>query len=218
MHAIAEWSIVDTSMSIVFVTLLGNNPGPAAAIYASIGSGAKKAAFGAIAESSITDLTVLDLFGAISKRYASLADERHRLAHWVWGHASYIPDGVLLCDPRTIMGNELEWKVFNEAIKRGEKINQPPPPSSMDKILVYEESDFARLSKCFSEFNSHIKAFNSLLSLQSRTDGKARLRVDQLRQKLLNVPEFGKVVDQLRRDRKNKQAAQKSRPPKRPPS
>jgi hypothetical protein len=122
MHAIAEWSIVDTSMSIVFVTLLGNNPGPAAAIYASIGSGAKKAAFGAIAESSITDLTVLDLFGAISKRYASLADERHRLAHWVWGHASYIPDGVLLCDPRTIMGNELEWKVFNEAIKRGEKL------------------------------------------------------------------------------------------------
>jgi hypothetical protein len=211
MQVLAEWSILEHWMGTVFVKMLGANPGPAAAMYASLtGAAAQKAAFRAVAEWSIKDETQADVFEAVLARFTSLAKERNRLAHWVWGHSPDILDGVILADPKSLLEDEVDREQTMQAFRSGEKVSLTNE-LKVDDILVYKRIDFERLSADVQKLMGQVMEFRFVLS-----DHPAN-RDGQLLQRLLDVPEILEVVNRLRQRRKNDREAQQQQPEK-PPS
>lgn len=103
MKVIAEWSLLESFMTGVFVHMLGSNPTPALAIYTALsGSVSRGAAFKAVAKEAHLSTEEDEILDAILSLYKTAGRERNRIAHWVWGHSPEIPDGVLLCDQQVM--------------------------------------------------------------------------------------------------------------------
>ena len=103
MNVIAEWSILENFMSGLFVTMLGANPGPAIAIYSALTSAAaQRDALRAVA-SNVMSPDELDVFDAILSLFTSAAKDRNKIAHWIWGYSTDLPDAVLLGDPKAML-------------------------------------------------------------------------------------------------------------------
>ena len=140
MHVIAEWSILESFLSSLFVQMLGANPGPAAAIYASLtGSNAQKDSLRAVGE-TVMSPDEQDVFEALLSLTTAAAKDRARIAHHVWGHSPELPDAVLLGDPKGLM-------IFNAAVREYTRnLEGEVPVFPRDKILVYRKDDFVALS------------------------------------------------------------------------
>ena len=113
-EAIASWSNVENFMLKMFLQLLGGNESVATNIYLALeNQAAKTAAINAAAEAVLSEkpneLTVLKAIIAISKTNEK---SRNKLAHWTWGDSPNIPDGLLLINPRSSVGNLEHSDVF----------------------------------------------------------------------------------------------------------
>lgn len=206
MLAISKWSSAESMMLQVFITMLGQNPGPAAAMYGSlIGAAAQRAAFKALARATLKEQDLLDICDALWERHTTLSIHRNKLAHWLWGYATHVPDGVLLCDPQIFMRWELAGKEASEAISRGEAVASPPFPA--DEIYVYEEHEFRRMSDEMAEFALLARAFSKLIFLHRRADEKAVRAVEQLRQQLLTQPHIQESVSRMLKRRQSAKEA-----------
>lgn len=131
MEAIASWSNVENFMLKMFLQLLGGDESVATNIYLALeNQAAKTAAINAAAEAVLNEkpneLAILKAIIAISKTNEK---SRNKLAHWTWGDSPNIPDGLLLINPRSSVGN-LEYSDifvykeldFNSIIEANDKL------------------------------------------------------------------------------------------------
>lgn len=100
MKLISDWSKAESMLSNVFVSLLGANPGPAAAIYMSLRSNnVQKDAFRAVVEDMLPDEDAALFFRAF-ELYEACAKTRNRLAHHLWATDARLPNHLILVEPR----------------------------------------------------------------------------------------------------------------------
>jgi hypothetical protein len=105
-EAIASWANVESFMLGLFVELLGGDKSVASNIFMSLeNQAAKNAAIGAAAKTVLNEGSAEYLvFKAIIAISKTNEKSRNKLAHWTWGDSPSIPDGLLLIDPRTTIG------------------------------------------------------------------------------------------------------------------
>ena len=106
-EAIASWSNVENFMLKMFTELFGGHESLATDIYLSLeNQSAKTASINAAANNVLKEkpeeLAVLKAIISISKTNEK---SRNKLAHWTWGDSPNIPDGVLLINPKSSIGN-----------------------------------------------------------------------------------------------------------------
>lgn len=124
MECIATWSHVENFMFDFYADLAGGVKTDAAAIYFALtGATPKREVVATLAKRKL-DPSRLELFGALTKLAKAGQKERDRLAHWIWGTASGLPNALLLADPR------------DEA-------------HSSETILVYTQQDFDTIRRQF---------------------------------------------------------------------
>jgi hypothetical protein len=218
MNVIAEYSILDAFFRSLFLQFLGNNPRPAAAIYASINSDAgKQDAFRAVSKSLSPD--ELDILEALFFLQKKCAKARNRLAHWTWGHASELPEAFLLVDPDSHAQNTITSSEEQTIRKRHmlarmlqREIDDPPipyvpPRIPLDGILVYDRKDLAEASAKIQRLIGLVVQFRFIV-MKSPV-----IPVDEppLAQ-LLAEPEIRTFVDRQIENRKRSQAAQQQQP------
>lgn len=145
MECIATWSHVENFMFDFYADLAGGVKSDAAAIYFAIsGAGPKQEIARTLAKRRL-DPPNLELFGALTKLAKSGQKERDRLAHWIWGTASGLPNALLLADPR------------DEA-------------HSSETILVYTQQDFDTIRCQFERLATLY--FNFRLVVRDRDQGR----------------------------------------------
>ncbi len=212
MNVIWEWSILESYLGWLFVTMLGSNPAPGAAIYSSLTStAAQKSAFRSLASFALMG-DEIDIFEAILDLFSTAAKSRNKIAHWVWGYSPQILDGLLLCNPRDVMAYQTAVEQYHsknqeivarkldkgkQAIAReGNKFPRWP----MNIVFVFYAKDFENMSKDIQRLTKFVMEFRLTLKKEDseNRDGK-RL------QRLLSEPEVGALVTRLREDRKNAQ-------------
>jgi hypothetical protein len=114
MEALVSWCNVEGFMLQLFVELFGGHGALAVEVFLSLqNQSAKSAAIDAAAQkvlgARVDELRVLRAILAIAKTNEK---ERNKLAHWTWGDSPEIPDGLLLVDPRAIIGDYDRASVF----------------------------------------------------------------------------------------------------------
>ena len=100
-------------------------------------------------------------------RVADIAQaDRHKLAHWIWGHCPELPNALLLADPKAVRAQTIELtrmldkrkdslvyvlSVDDEERKQDEvRISQLYAPDK-SAIFVYEDGDFHRSTRDLGE-------------------------------------------------------------------
>lgn len=230
MNVIAEWSVVEARMLSTFIIMLGANARLGTAIYTSlVGEAARRATVRAVAQIAL-DKQQLEIFEAILSLYSSYAKERHKLAHWVWGSALNLPDGVLLRNPNDGLEIEIETTEYmaasdryseqvrqfaedsrNRRIAANAPLPQPPkrPHRSFDEtvavatkdIFVYTARDFEQTSDRIQRLITHIVDFGFVI-MRHPADEEG-----QLTRRLSNAPEIRAILDRPSRRRKTAQEA-----------
>lgn len=209
MKVIAEWSLLESFVQGFFVTMLGANPRPAARIYASL-KGAQKDALRALADLALVSQDEKDVFATILKLRDTAGRLRDRIAHGVWGHASGVPDGVLLCDPAVAMERAVTVKEYSDAFLKshvsvapgvGPSDRAPPPEMPkllLDQIFVWYERDFVNASAQMQQLMDYVTRFRFVLMRDHPVNRDGR----ELQQ-LLSQPPILEHVSRLRKGRKN---------------
>ena len=194
MSVIAGWSILESFVSSFFVDLLGANPAPAAAIYSVIRSeAAQKDALRAVAGTRLSDVE-MDLLEAVFSVFDSAAKGRNKVAHWVWGYANEIADGVLLCNPRDFMQLQLDERDGSVDLSRQWR----------EKIYVFDKADFESMARDIN------RAMDFVVRLRFLIDrGHPWNRGDELFVELCNEPEIQRFLTNLSERRKKSLEAQK---------
>lgn len=154
MSVIAEWAILEHWINYLFIQLLGSSAEIGSAIFTSLSGGnARRAALNAVAKISLS-IEEYELYIVIMQIAAGVRDERNKIAHWVWGHAPKIPDGVLLIDPIKLVKYDVEAKIY--ATKNP---HEPPLLYPVNDIFVYYEKDFVDVSKRINRCMHFVRDF-----------------------------------------------------------
>lgn len=105
-EAIASWANVENFMLKLFVEMFGGNESLATNIYLALeNQAAKNAAISAAAKTTLgEDSREYSVFKAIISLSKTNEKSRNKLVHWTWGDSPNIPDGLLLIDPLTTIG------------------------------------------------------------------------------------------------------------------
>jgi hypothetical protein len=87
------------------------------------------------------------LYSAVLKITKPSRDRRHDYAHNLWGFASFLPDALLLVDPRDSVRGDIQtvkyWTKWHEVGPNG-TIDDELPELDLSKVFVYREGDIDR--------------------------------------------------------------------------
>lgn len=218
MNVVAEWSILESFFSDLFMQMLGANPRPAAAMYYALsGEASKKAALRAIAQ-TVLSMEEQDVFEAILSLFTSVAKDRNKIAHWIWGYSSDLPDAVLLWDPAAKANWDIAYHEYQHASERfvrdGREGKQPdsatdptPPKFSTDGIYIFRARDFSDISSRVQRLMGFVTSFRFVLmrSHPVNEDGEVFAQ-------LSSEPEVRAFLDRLDQRRKTAQATHQQPP------
>jgi len=103
-HIVALSSQVDHELSLLLVHVLGANATPALAMFDEFDSQKQQMRLlRAAARAELGDKTKrYRVFDAVLRAVMAAQSDRHKLAHWIWGHSPDIPNVLLLADPKAL--------------------------------------------------------------------------------------------------------------------
>lgn len=215
MNVIAEWSILESFVMSLFVQMIGDNPKPASAMFASLKSDtAKRDCLRAVANSTLETQQKKDVFEAILKAIKSASKHRNKIVHWIWGYSKDFPDAVLLMRPEDKVRQnvaDLEHKAVMDKYYQNVLANmlqkkKPPnhPGFSDQGIFIFEKKDFIEASKLIQRAMYLVVTFRFVLMPNHPAN-----QDDKLLKRLLNEPEIRTFLARLKQRRKNNQKAEK---------
>lgn len=147
MNLIAEWSLLEGFINGMFAQLLGANPGPSAAIFATIRSPqGQRDAMRAVVDAALADQAERDIIFAMLSVYDAASGLRNRVAHWVWGHAYDLPNAVLLANPTAYADFQSRIASWSLSAREDPMKASPPPALDYRQVFAYEQSDFDEAS------------------------------------------------------------------------
>ena len=130
MSAVSRFSDVEFGVKSLYLSMLGSNPGPAAATFSVLrNSRAQEDALFAVAED--LDADGKNYLTAFWKVYKSVGKRRDQLAHHIWAVEEQFPNDVALAEPNMMSKFEIAHKnLRQDGIKRIEEVE------SVQKILT----------------------------------------------------------------------------------
>jgi len=157
MRVISVCSFIDQQLSAIMANFIkADFETVTAMLLALSGAEGRRAAMNAAAQTALSKDDYC-LYTAVLKATTPPRNQRNKYAHHLWGTANYIPDGLLLIDPRYAARCDAkfaaELKAYREALAA--RRTQPPPLAPMPehpthdffdytRILVYRETDIDR--------------------------------------------------------------------------
>lgn len=147
---VAAAATVDGSFARMFVHLLHAEPRAAASMYLSVQADTTREAMLAAAAEAVLSEAENELFVALRAVARSSLKLRHKVAHWVWGWSTDVPDALLMCDPKEYVPLNaalVEFdRQFNNAKSTPEVLDliRDMPKISRDKIFVVRAADLQR--------------------------------------------------------------------------
>lgn len=195
MSIMSDWSLLEGAMSSLFVNMLGANPIPGTAMYASLTStAAQKSALRAVATASLST-NRQDVFEAILTHFGSVAKERNKIAHWLWGTSPDIPDAVLLTNPSSL--TEYTAQMFDH-LHEG---REPRFTFPEEEIYVWRKQDFLEVTRRLHQVMEYIRLFDIAISPPRQFSVDSN---EQALRKLQLEPEIRQaLLRQQKRQKKN---------------
>jgi hypothetical protein len=169
-EAIASWSRVEGFMLNLFIELFGGDGALAATVFLALeADGPKGAAIRAAAEKLDGDKR--NLLSAILAIAKTNKKARDKLCHWLWGESPNLPDALLLVDPRSTIGMDLD----------------------RSKVYVYREQDFLAIINANDRLAAYGGEFMFLIADPETTkDSPVFVQLSE-------VPEIRERLDHLNR-------------------
>lgn len=196
MNVVAEWSLLEGFINGLFATLLGGDDGRATAIFSTIRSQqGQRDAINAAVNLSLQDQDERDIVTAVMSVYEKASKTRNKIAHWVWGHSSNLPEAVLLADPVAMAAFQAEIIAFTQNVRSGAKL-QERPQLDKSRIFAYFANDFDDASK----------RIQRSIGLTARARNALSARTDSGAQELLQLssePEIRTELERLNKGRQN---------------
>ncbi len=185
MTVITHYVNLEVTLTNVFLSLLGAEPGPAVAMLTAIkNNNVRNEAFRAVAE-TVLSREKLELLNAVLAKCETADKERNRIAHWVWATEEKLPDAVILIDPR-------KYAAFQQKIKitfAMETISTEDASSLQQELrnaaLVYRKQDF---ETAYNHIQRAISLSIALMIYVKQPDGNPEGA--KARQMLLDAPEI----------------------------
>ncbi len=216
---IAAWASLESRQNRLLVTMLGAHAKPAVAMYrALLSTSAQYSVFRAAADVLLSP-DERDVFEVILKLTNSVAKERHKIAHWIWGYSSAVPDALILCNPtetiesalreddmeqqRRAMFEELtrlDPAEFEQLRLSGEleaRSKELVKTISYDKMFVYKKENFDKIEADIQRISQYYQRFYFIL-LRSHPANAG----DKLFHRLSTEPEIRAELDRLYKRRK----------------
>jgi len=198
-QAISLWSLVDHTIGLILVDILGANATPAIAMFVALPSTAQQKALTAAAE-TVLDKPKMLLFNILIKIYKKRKDQRNIFAHWIWIYCELAHDHLVLVDPKRLV----EGHAFVNAL-RHQQVSNPVSfrfsfPFS-DEWMCYSEIE---LQQIVDQFKDALKIFQFFHALVSPQSPRVKANAQHF---LMQHPEIVKEIKKYR-------PPKKSQPPK----
>jgi hypothetical protein len=200
-HAISIWSAIEALTANVISHALHGDMRAAVHMYTAITSAtASNAALKAAVRAGLQP-EYAELFNAIWEIGADLADDRHKLAHWVMGYSKEIPNAVLLLNPK----DGIRRGAHNISVGR---LGQPDQftPRPLNKIRVASVDYLDDFRGRLLDQMHRIGSFLEMLSMYETDEPDASTIEERYRQ-LCNLPEIHRTLARRRERGKNKPKA-----------
>lgn len=194
---VAEWSVLENALSRIFISMLGSDPVPGAAMYSSLTAAAsQKAALRAVADTALTT-EQRDIFEVLLGFYNTAQKDRNKIVHWVWGYGTELKDALVLADPACFTSHKAQSIRFEN---EGRPVS---PDFDFDKVYIYRARDFDQLSEKVEKLMGYLSQFLIVIS-PKKEDLRYPERTSQRLRQLQNVPEIRQaLLRQLERRRTN---------------
>jgi hypothetical protein len=195
-RCISLWAATEALYGQILAFSLKGDPQIAMDMYLAITANAQYAAL--TAATRALPPKYRELFEAIWSLRKPLADERHKLAHWLLGYSSDLRSGLLLMNPR----DGLRQLAVNIAVRN--KKEKEFVPLSPDMIFVLSDKYLNRLAKAMELYNFSLEMFVGMLRSGDRD------LVDEQYDRLYSDPEIHAAILRIRgqqltpKDSKNK--------------
>lgn len=218
MQVISEWSSVDLVVNGIFVAMLGANPRPAAAMFDSLKAAGKRDALEAVAELFFRDNPErLDTFAALSELYGRVAEQRNRVAHWMWGHHPALPEDVLLADTSRFLAGQVKRSITRQTPLAELLKNHTPgkpigrifePIVEYDGVHVYTRQDFMDIRGRIGDLENWLARFQMVVDHQAYHRDSAlwvgNFSPERILARLSAVPAIQTAVGRQRRRQERK--------------
>lgn len=190
---VAEWSTLESALSRIFIAMLGSDPVPGAAMYASLTAAAsQKAALKAVAHTALPT-EQRNLFEVLLGLYNTAQKERNKVVHWIWGYGTNLKDALILADPSCFISHKAQSIRFEN---EGKTIT---PDFDFGKVYVYRAHDFDQLSKQIENLMGYLSLFLVVIAPSKEDRRRPGVAAQALRQ-LQDKPEIRKsLLRQLER-------------------
>lgn len=187
MRCIAQWSLVELSLSGVLVELLGANARPAMAMVSA--STSSQAQVAALEAAAVTVLSIErgKVFKAALQLIRNTGKHRNRLAHWIWAFSDDVPDCLLLMDPEHYTLAAISVAEAKLDPKASVEFRYPK-----EFIWVYAISDLI-------EYREKVLHVNYLINWLRLLGSPDLSRASQAHDQLCREPEIQKILDRQNR-------------------
>lgn len=200
---ISRWAVIEAMYGQVVAFSLQGNSKISMAMYLAITSaGAQSSVLKTVTRLSLPSKYRI-MFEAIWILGSPLAEERHRLAHWLLGYSKDVKSGLLLLDPK----DGLRQLTHNLTLRRGHR----PSPLSPNEIRVATNSYLNDLNRRLANYYYSVSLFVGMISMQ-RGFRWSNPKTEWQYQLLYNEPQIRAAIDRLSGGQKN---TQESPPPPR---
>jgi hypothetical protein len=179
--AIARWSLIESGLNRILVTLLGAQAAPSFAMFSAlVSTRARLEALNAAANTVLSGED-LEMFTAAYEISRTQEKDRIKLAHWNWGHSPQVPNALLLAKPDVLSEHYIRVAKQRANFKAIGTFDIPADELDsyfmfdLDQVYVYRKPDLERIVRDFKETQE-------ILNLVDFT---------------LNPPEFGMTRDEI---------------------
>jgi hypothetical protein len=172
---------VDHELSLLLVRIIGADARPALAMFDELDSPrAQLRLLGAAARAHLGPGTKQHrVFKAVLKSAEVAQAERHKVAHWIWGHCPELPGALLLADPRAVRTQTIELtrmlekrknalvyvlQTDDEQGKQDDIALSKLYAADKESILVYRDGDLSRSIRDLSEALTALHYFRYFLN------------------------------------------------------
>jgi hypothetical protein len=203
----ARWAWIEHQLSLLLLFVLGAEAKPALAMFSVLTTQRLRGNATSAAAKAALPRKKFEIFRAVMGVIERVANDRHRLAHWLWATSPELPHALLLADP-----DHMKTKEMQRAEKRWS--TKPDDPTKLflpdpSEILVYTKKDLERVKRDMGEASVALVWLRYFLSplLDFETGRKLRARGEkgplgtssEALDELMKLRLFREELDRLRR-------------------
>lgn len=190
---IAIWARIESLLATILARVLVTQVRPSMAMYEAIHNTQIQMAVLTAAANTTLSGEVLEIFSALMIVVKQSANNRHKVAHWLWGISPEFPDCLILADPAAVREQD---KIMSEVISALEHDGPitSAPILDFSRVFLWETRDFDEIIAELEETHRLMHRFSALIITRASASLDSRLKGE-----LLNAPRIQTALQKLRK-------------------